>query len=191
MRRSSCRWVRRRLPLLAGDDLPGLDRRLAERHLIACADCRRELEALRGTLDVLHAAAERSPVEASSLSTLWPALERQIDESRRPLRLFPRSRWAWVAAASILAVLATAAAGMVLGPRAGLDPRIALRTLLVSRPAGPPRVSTAAPTSAVRRPRPRVSDLMERGEWAHSDEVDRKIRQAANGRASSSRVASQ
>lgn len=191
MRTSSCRWVRRRLPLLAGDDLPGLDRRLTERHLIGCADCRRELDALRGTLGVLHAAAELSPVEAASLSSLWPALERQIDESRRPFRLFPTSRWAWAAAAAVLAVMATAAAGIVLGPRAGLNPRIAaLRTLLVSRPAGPSGPS-AAPPAAVRRTRPRVADLMERGEWARSDEVDRKIQQAANGRPATPRVTSQ
>ncbi len=196
MRTSSCRWVRRRLPLLAGGDLPGLDRRLTERHLIGCADCRRELEALRDTLDVLHTAAELAPMgalapswEEEPRSSLWPALERQIHESRRPLRLFPQARWGWVAAAAVLAVLVTAAGVMALGPRAGLNPRI-LRTLLVSRPAvSAPRPAPA--TTTVRRPRARVADLMERGEWAHSDEVDRKIQQAASGRASAPRVTSQ
>jgi hypothetical protein len=181
MRTSSCRWVRRRLPLLAGDDLPGLDRRLAERHLIGCADCRRELEGLRGALGVLHAAAGGEPAGAAAAAPapdLWPALERQIREARRPARLFPVPQWAWAAAAAAVLALVTAAAGVAMGPRSGLDPRVALRTLLVSQPAPAPK-PTPPSQPAARRPRPRVADLMERGEWARSDEVDRKIRQAA------------
>ena len=36
-----CAWVRDRLPLLAGDDWLGPDRRRVERHLIGCPTCRR------------------------------------------------------------------------------------------------------------------------------------------------------
>jgi hypothetical protein len=182
------------VPLLAGDDLPGLERRLAERHLIGCADCRRELEALRGAMGVLHAAAGREPVGAAApradAPALWPALERQIRESRRPSRIFPVTRWAWAAAAAAVVGLLATAAGVAMGPRSGLDPRVALRTLLVSQPAPAPRPAPAA-RPAVRRPRPRVADLMERGEWARSDEVDRKIRQATTDRRVAPRVTSQ
>jgi hypothetical protein len=80
-----CRWIRDRLPLLVGDDLVGLERRKVERHLIACLPCRKERATLTNALGALHAAAAESPVQAtrSSASTsLWPALERQIRESK-------------------------------------------------------------------------------------------------------------
>ena len=54
-----CRWVRDRLPLLAGGELTGADRRKVERHLIACPDCRRHERSLAGALGVLQAAAAR------------------------------------------------------------------------------------------------------------------------------------
>ena len=36
MRSPRCKWVRDRLPLLAGDDLVGPDRRRVESHLVGC-----------------------------------------------------------------------------------------------------------------------------------------------------------
>jgi hypothetical protein len=80
-----CKWVRDRLPLLAGEELTGLDRRWVERHLIGCAKCRQQHQALNQTIQVLQSAAATSPVRADAPS-LWPALERQIRESRRPAK---------------------------------------------------------------------------------------------------------
>lgn len=79
-----CRWVRARLPLLAGRELVGFERRRVERHLIGCPDCRRRRGLLSDALDVLHAAGAESPVGPDSPS-LWPALALQIRESRRPV----------------------------------------------------------------------------------------------------------
>jgi len=78
-----CRWVRARLPLLAGHELTGSERRRVERHLIGCLGCRERRAVLTNALDVLHAAAVRSPLKSEAPS-LWPALARQIRESRRP-----------------------------------------------------------------------------------------------------------
>jgi hypothetical protein len=68
--------------LLVGGELAGLERRKAERHLIACTDCRRERTTLARSLGALHAAAESPMALTSSTASLWPALERQIRESR-------------------------------------------------------------------------------------------------------------
>lgn len=78
-----CKWVRDRLPLLAGDELFGTERRRVERHLIGCARCRDHRSALANALEVLHAASGEAPARPDA-PTLWPALARQIQESRRP-----------------------------------------------------------------------------------------------------------
>ena len=54
---SICTQVWLRLPLLAGGELVGSERRLAERHLLGCERCRRQLAELRRTQNVLRAAA--------------------------------------------------------------------------------------------------------------------------------------
>src|SRR3954447_7200475 len=79
-----CKWVRDRLPLLIGDELRGLDRRRVERHLIGCPRCRQHQASLGQALGVLRtvAATVLAPLDAPSL---WPALARQIRESRRPV----------------------------------------------------------------------------------------------------------
>ena len=86
-----CNWVRDRLPLLAGVELLGAERRRVERHLIGCAQCREHRHALGRALDVLHAAAAEPPTAAEA-GSLWPALARQIRESRRPS---PAPGFAW------------------------------------------------------------------------------------------------
>jgi hypothetical protein len=78
-----CHWVRDRLPLLVGDDLRGMDRRRVERHLIGCPQCRQHQAALGQSLEILRTAAATSLAESDAPS-LWPALARQIRESRRP-----------------------------------------------------------------------------------------------------------
>ncbi|MDR3633156.1 MAG: hypothetical protein P4L84_04915 [Isosphaeraceae bacterium] len=86
-----CKWVRGRLPLSAGDELFGTERRRVERHLIRCAQCRAHQAALANALEVLHAASGEPPARPDAPS-LWPALARQIQESRRPA---PASPWAF------------------------------------------------------------------------------------------------
>jgi anti-sigma factor RsiW len=78
-----CHWVRHRLPLLVGDDLRGPDRRWVERHLIGCPQCRQHQASLCQALQTLQSVAAASPAAADAPS-LWPALARQIRESRRP-----------------------------------------------------------------------------------------------------------
>jgi anti-sigma factor RsiW len=144
----ACRWVRRKLPLLAGGDLLGPERRRAERHLVGCPDCRRVLESLRSALDVLHASAEASPVPAEASAPLWPALERQIRESRRPLpAVWPRVlTWAagGLVAASIF--VAGALSTLYIKPAAGIISRSQVepaprRSELVARPSRHPHRS--------------------------------------------------
>lgn len=95
----SCLWIRARLPLLAGGDSLGIDRRVVERHLLRCAGCRRRLEALQVSQEVLQAVADADvdPKQAEAPS-LWPALAQQIRESRHPRVRAAwsfESRWAW------------------------------------------------------------------------------------------------
>jgi anti-sigma factor RsiW len=76
-----CRWVRHRLPLLAGGELGVEDRRRVERHMIGCPDCRDRREGSESALSALRAASGISPARADAPS-IWPALSRQIRESR-------------------------------------------------------------------------------------------------------------
>lgn len=125
--RESCRWVLDRLPLLVGGELTGPDRRRVERHLITCPGCRHRHEALSGALAALRGAAEVTPTSPET-PTLWPALERQIRETRhapRGIALSPtallirpwvgvwldRSRWRFRLAA-ILVIASLGAAGL-------------------------------------------------------------------------------
>jgi anti-sigma factor RsiW len=79
-----CHWVRDRLPLLVGDDLRGLDRRRVERHLIGCPQCRQQHASFDQALETLRRVAATPPAPRSDAPSLWPALARQIRESRRP-----------------------------------------------------------------------------------------------------------
>ncbi len=108
-----CRWVRDRLPLLAGDDLVGPDRRRVESHLVGCPQCRRRRVALGRALLALETASASSPARPDAPS-LWPDLARQIRESRRPHRgptfgfgfAPPRVQF-WPAFGLVLGLLAT------------------------------------------------------------------------------------
>jgi hypothetical protein len=185
---SQCARVRPRLPLLAGGELIGPDRRLAERHLIGCASCRRRLAELQGALGALHAAADHDPVGPASAS-LWPALARQIRESRRPALC-----WCHVEARTLVRTVVAAAAVLVLAvgslslwPSArqykvtvtmgtGTPiPRVTVTKFVAPRPAAAPRrpvVRTASyyrrirelPSSAEPAPAPRPEeDVAARG----------------------------
>lgn len=114
---SVCVRVRSRLPLLAGGELVGPERRLAERHLLGCDRCRRRLADLRSSQGVLRAAAGRDPVEPEAPS-LWPVLARQIRESRRPAQGWNRvdPRTLVRIAGSLAACLALAVGALVFRP---------------------------------------------------------------------------
>jgi hypothetical protein len=141
----ACRWVRPRLPLLAGDDLVGPARRRLERHLIGCPDCRLRLASLQGALTVLHRVAAIDPIPAAA--PLWPSLSREIRESRRA------GSTVWTRLLVVPAAAAVAAALMlVLGASWSARPATsqsrASRPLLTSgsrRPVAPARPGPKAP----------------------------------------------
>lgn len=85
----SCRWTRARLPLLAGGDLAGDDRRRVERHIITCASCRQHREALDASVNLLRLSGDSAREDASPAPSLWPALQQHLRESRR----HPSRRW--------------------------------------------------------------------------------------------------
>jgi len=157
-----CKWVRDRLPLLAGDDLRGLDRRRAERHLIGCSHCRQHQAALGRALETLRTVATIPPVPPDAPS-LWPALARQIRESRRPVPApafpfsFPPSfAWLrihpWPALGLGLGLGVLAALGVGLGVRqqiATAQADISANALPLTRAFAPPGAPRAAEPALV------------------------------------------
>lgn len=126
-----CEWSLKRLPLLADDELIGADRRRVERHLIGCANCRERLRSDRAALALLQIAAQEDPDTCSlvgdrSDSVLWPAIARQIRESRREPA---RTSWGGWGTPGFIGV----AAGLT----------IAIAATLVPRTAAPRRVEPA------------------------------------------------
>jgi len=113
-----CKWVRDRLPLLAGNELRGADLRRVERHLIGCAPCREHRSSLGQALKVLHLAAAYPPVSAEAPS-LWPSLARQIRHSRPPAQapLFAWSRRFGLWPAYSFAGACLLAIAVTVGPR--------------------------------------------------------------------------
>ncbi len=165
-----CKWVRDRLPLLAGDELVGFDRRKVERHLIGCPKCRQHRIALADALDILHAASAHSPSQPDAPS-LWPALARQISESRRPApapalsAAWPRwGGWSPVLGLSGLGLLAAIGMAVVLvrpTPPAPADSIAQFRPTAAPAigpvPAPRPARPLDVPTSAPSRDLPRSS----------------------------------
>jgi anti-sigma factor RsiW len=96
--------------LFAGDDFPGPDRTLVERHVKRCPACQALLAAHEATLSVLHAAGAAEPVDSPEQHSLWPALEQRLRDSRRPESLRNRDRLTrWRTVRVALAGLAAAA----------------------------------------------------------------------------------
>ncbi len=160
-----CSWVRDRLPLVAGNDLLGSERRRVERHLIGCPECRRHREAAQRAYAVLQTAAEESAARSDAPS-LWPALARQIQESRRPAGISallisfglarPRLRL-WPALGLGLS-LATAV-GLTVAARqqvAAFRAEIAANTRPIAAPVTDPvaPAEAAAPTQLAQQPEP-------------------------------------
>lgn len=161
-----CRWVRSRLALLAGDpegrDLPWDDRRHVERHLIGCPSCRTERDSLVSAVSMLHEAGVAGPAKSEAPS-IWPALARQIRESRH-VRPNPWSRL------GLLSPLGLAAGLLVAGTAIGLvgsriqppsaprpSPHLgpSVKNTPAPRPAlpeGPARTELAGPPQVAPRP---------------------------------------
>jgi hypothetical protein len=174
--RLGCRWVRDRLPLLVGGELEGSDRRKAERHLLACADCRRERAALARTVGVLHAAAAVVPSSGESAS-LWPALQRQIRETRHE----PRRSVVSVSFAPLAEFAARLEARLRLRPALALT--LALAGLMALGVTAWSRSRTAAANAeelAARRPLETWPDFGYGPEIFSTNLVDTAVGQAAN-----------
>lgn len=175
----ACRWVRLRLPLAAGDDLVGPDRRWVERHLARCEECRGRLESLRAALGALQTAAAEPPVAESPAAPIWPELQRQIRESRRPAP----TRWAGLALpiAAALAVTAGVAWSARLDRRLhrGATARLAAPAPAAA-PARPPATRGISPRHREApggdEPRPIALDTpTKRRRGASSSPADRRV----------------
>jgi anti-sigma factor RsiW len=153
-----CKWVRDRLPLMAGEELRGLDLRRVERHLIGCPKCRQYRVSLDQALDVLHAASAHSPTRPDTPS-LWPDLARQIRQSRRPAQA-PLFTWTrrfglWPAFVLGLALVAAVVAVGSRRPAASPGNRVIADVSLPPEPAAP--VAPAAPAEVIEASREPVS----------------------------------
>lgn len=89
----SCRWICRRLPLLVGGELVGSERRKVERHLIVCSACHDRSVALKQSLTLLQGVAGDLPARGGTTLSVWPALARQIRESRHDSAPRPTATW--------------------------------------------------------------------------------------------------
>ncbi|GIW85956.1 MAG: hypothetical protein KatS3mg108_0280 [Isosphaeraceae bacterium] len=158
MTRKPCRWVRAQLPLLAGGDLIGPNRRHAERHLLTCNPCRALLQRHQNALHALHTFAASTPPPPAP--ALWPPLQRQIAESRRSPSPWPiplTRRWLALAAAAAATLTLIAATAWQISQHyhlvVGLRPRIArLHPQPVfpssrNQPTNPIASSTSSPSS--------------------------------------------
>lgn len=90
--------VRRRIALLAGDDLEGVDAEEARRSVGSCPNCRGHWTRVRGCLDVLERVGKQA--EPAPMASLWPAIEAQLN---RPVVLAPERFNGWVPALSMAA----------------------------------------------------------------------------------------
>jgi anti-sigma factor RsiW len=140
-----CRWVRPRLPLLAGGELGVEERRKVERHLIGCPDCQGRRDSSAGALAALRRLGEESPSTVDAPS-LWPSLARQIRQSRHAA---PRPSW-W----EIPLPRSWAAATLATGLGAVLAASIARPTIDrdEAAPVEPSRFVNHAPTVEAEQP---------------------------------------
>jgi hypothetical protein len=133
--------------LHVGGDLSGHERRRVERHLITCADCRAEERSLARALGGLREVLAAEPAtSASKFRSLWPALQRQIRESRHAPTPAPAvfGRRGFAVLGGALAAGLLLVAGTSIWVRTRLDDAHA-REALAARPvsvAAPPVAST-------------------------------------------------
>jgi len=146
-----CRWINPRLPLLAGGELGIEERRKVERHLIACPDCRERRDASTSALAALRLLGEESPSDRQAPS-LWPALDRQIRQSRhlsRPALAWwenplPRS-WSLASLATALGVVLVVSVG---SPRPRFQDASPSLRIATTRPDPVPTVEMTTPMVA-------------------------------------------
>jgi len=163
----------------------GADRRKVERHLIACAGCRQHERSLVGALSVLHAAAAQAlAAGGDEAPSLWPALARQIRESRHEPAsrlddlarfLLPPARFRpALALAAVLTIAGVAVAWFQAGARPNGSPSTDVRVVETPPassvdseefdpyPSSPPTVPTAAvvvkPSTSMATSKPLVRD---------------------------------
>jgi anti-sigma factor RsiW len=107
----NCGWTRSRLPLLAGGELIGDERRQVERHLRGCADCRDLEHSHGGALAALRSASDALSIDAGLSGSLWPGLAERIRENRHPAMPAHRAwaRWGLPAIGGLAAGLAAIA----------------------------------------------------------------------------------
>lgn len=136
----NCGWTRSRLPLLAGGELIGDERRQVERHLRGCPDCR-DLEQGHGSaLAALRSAADALDIDAGASGSLWPELAERIRESHSPAMPAYRAwaRWGLPAIGGLAAGLAAIA----FWPQAALqEPVLVLPTVEQPAPVEPAEVA--------------------------------------------------
>ncbi len=148
-----CRWVRHRLPLLAGGELGMEERRKVERHLIGCADCQGRRDASADALAALRSVAAAGSPGRPDAPTLWPALARQIRESHH--RPTWRDRLAFRAGPSLgvaFGVGGLAVVALALGRPAPAPRSVATTGASRDIPAGLPTPTTRALPDGPARP---------------------------------------
>jgi len=164
MGKLQCKWVRDRLPLLAGDELRGADLRRVERHLIGCGKCRQHRMSLDQTLKILHSVAAQ-PLVPSDAPSLWPALARQIRHSRPPAQA-PLFTWfrqfgLWPAfglgLGLVAAVIAVSARNQVADARSKMVSNTRPIAPVVSRPETTPPAEAPASTDSATKPQGEVT----------------------------------
>ena len=146
------RFAQDNLSAYMDGELRPAERARLERHLAGCADCRRDLEALRGTVALLR----RAPLKPVPRSFALPASARAVQtRHRRWNRAFAVMRTATITIATMLVVAfagdAALSTGLVRGSRAPAPDAVLLAHELVTVPAEKrvePMTAEAAPYAA-------------------------------------------
>jgi hypothetical protein len=114
----NCGRTRRLLPLFAGGDLPERKTRRVRKHLEACADCRRELEAYRKALGAVADAVRESPAGDWTPGEWRAVMDRVAKEKPEPrdrAAAAPAMTPKWVPAfASAATIVVAVAIGLLL-----------------------------------------------------------------------------
>lgn len=152
MKRVRCRWMQLRLPLLAGGDLLGQERRWAERHIRECPACHARLQSCASALSALRDSGSHTAVPSQGRS-LWPGLRARLAETNREPTLSLARPWAsragrWAIAATVLGlVFAGGFAFSTYGPWRFIPPKIVARRLPIPV-IHPPSSTNSGPSSS-------------------------------------------
>ena len=104
----NCRRARKEIPLLAGGDLAVRKAGKLEKHLRACADCRRELMEYRAALAGIKTVAEKDEVRDWPESEWKALIKNVISQKAEPRESVHKAspRLAWAYGFAVLALLA-------------------------------------------------------------------------------------